>query len=231
MLQDPAQPGAETGSRYRSCVFWGQPVQGRHGYPCICDLAPPCAVMHTATEERPCHGKGSAERNMLLTANIVAVAAAAAAAAAADYTNLGCYALRPNRPPLPQLLLESPRLQPGACIKAAAAYKYFALFNSTRCYAGNDLAPSLRQGRSSKNCTAPCGTGSAWEGACGGPAAFSLYVHHATSGTVAATLSGSPPKVQDLGGPMRPKFPWESAFPNVGPQPPFAVPDVAHAIA
>jgi hypothetical protein len=97
--------------------------------------------------------------------------------AAADYTNLGCYALRPDRPPLPQLLLDSPKMTPGFCYKKAAAYKFFALFNGTRCYASNDLAPSLRHGRGSTGCTTPCSSNK--KQSCGGPAAFMVYVSHA----------------------------------------------------
>jgi hypothetical protein len=107
------------------------------------------------------------------------------AVAAADYTNLGCYALRNDRPPLPQLLLGSPKMTPGSCAKKAAAYKFFALFNGTRCYAGNDLAPSLRHGRGSSGCTTPCSSNKKQR--CGGPAAFMVYVNHepqAASATV-----------------------------------------------
>jgi hypothetical protein len=95
---------------------------------------------------------------------------------AADYSNLGCYALRPDRPPLPQLLLDSPKMTPGFCYKTAAAYKYFALFNGTRCYAGDDLAPSLRHGRGSSGCTTPCSSNKKQR--CGGLAAFMVYVNH-----------------------------------------------------
>jgi hypothetical protein len=98
--------------------------------------------------------------------------------AAADYTNLGCYALRPDRAPLPQLLLDSPKMTPGFCHKKAAAYKFFAVFNGTRCYVSNDLAPSLRHGRGSKGCTTPCGSNSSKQ-TCGGAAAFMVYVNHA----------------------------------------------------
>jgi hypothetical protein len=101
----------------------------------------------------------------------------------ADYTNLGCYALRPDRPPLPQLLLDSPKMTPGFCYKKAAAYKFFALFNGTRCYAGSDLAPSLRHGRGSTGCTASCFDK---KQTCGGPAAFVVYVNHAPQVTPAA---------------------------------------------
>lgn len=66
-------------------------------------------------------------------------------------------------------------MSPAACYKAAAGYKFFALFDGTRCYAGNDLAPSLRNGRGSTGCTTSCGSKST----CGGPAAFTLYVNHA----------------------------------------------------
>jgi hypothetical protein len=101
-------------------------------------------------------------------------------AAAADYTNLGCYALRPDRPPLPQLLLDSPKMTPRACYKKAAAHKFFALFNGTRCYGGHNLAPSLRGGKASKSCTTPCGSSSSSsKPTCGGPAAFTVYVNHA----------------------------------------------------
>jgi hypothetical protein len=99
------------------------------------------------------------------------------AVAAADYTSLGCYALRSDRPPLPQLLLDSPKMTPGFCFRKAAAYKFFAVFNGTRCYAGNDLAPSLRHGRGSTGCTTPCGSNR--KQTCGGSAAFKVYVNHA----------------------------------------------------
>jgi hypothetical protein len=98
-------------------------------------------------------------------------------AAAADYTNLGCYALRPDRAPLPQLLLDTPKMTPGACYKKAAAYKFFAVFNGTRCYASNDLAPSLRHGRGSQGCTTRCRSNN--KQTCGGAAAFMVYVNHA----------------------------------------------------
>jgi hypothetical protein len=104
----------------------------------------------------------------------------------ADYTNLGCYALRPNRLPLPQLLLDSPTMTPGFCYKKATSYKFFALFNGTRCYAGTDLAPSLRKGRGSQSCTTPCGSGS--KHTCGGPAAFMVYVNHAAQVVPAAVV-------------------------------------------
>jgi hypothetical protein len=96
--------------------------------------------------------------------------------AAADYTNLGCYALRPNKSPLPQLLLDSPKMTPGSCYKKAATYKFFALFNGTRCYGGNRLIPALRHGRGSTGCTTPCGSS---KQTCGGPGAFMVYVNHA----------------------------------------------------
>jgi hypothetical protein len=70
-------------------------------------------------------------------------------------------------------------MTPGSCYKKAAAYKFFALFNGTRCYAGNDLAPSLRHGRGAKGgCTIPCGSSSSKQ-TCGGSAAFMVYVNHA----------------------------------------------------
>jgi hypothetical protein len=108
------------------------------------------------------------------------------AMAAADYTNLGCYALRPDRPPLPQLLLDSPKMTPGFCYKKAVAYKFFAVFNGTRCYAGNDLAPSLRHGRGSTGCTTPCSSNK--KQSCGGPAAFMVYVNHAPQAAPPAVL-------------------------------------------
>jgi hypothetical protein len=98
------------------------------------------------------------------------------AVVAADYTNLGCYALRPDRPPLSKLLLDSPKTTVGFCHRKAAAYKFFALFNGTRCYAGDDLAPSLRHGRGSTGCTTPCSSNK--KQTCGGPAAFMVYVNH-----------------------------------------------------
>jgi hypothetical protein len=111
--------------------------------------------------------------DMLMVVNLTSDVAVLTAA---DYTNLGCYALRPDRPPLPQLLLDSPKMTPGLCYKKAATYKFFALFNGTRCYAGDNLAPSLRHGRGSIGCTTLCGSGKQM---CGGPAAFVVYVNHA----------------------------------------------------
>jgi hypothetical protein len=69
-------------------------------------------------------------------------------------------------------------MTPGFCYKKAAAYKFFAVFNGTRCYGGNDLGPSLRKSKSSKECTIPC-KGRNSKQTCGGSEAFQLYVNHA----------------------------------------------------
>jgi hypothetical protein len=98
---------------------------------------------------------------------------------AADYTNLGCYALRADKAPLPQLVLDSPKMTPGFCYRKAAAYRFFAVFNGTRCYGGNSLGPSLRHGRGSKGCTTPCSSNN--KQTCGGPEAFMVYVNHAAA--------------------------------------------------
>jgi hypothetical protein len=128
---------------------------------------------------------------------------------AADYTNLGCYALRPDRPPLPQLLLDSPKMTPGLCYKKAAAYKFFALFNGTRCFASNDLAPSLRHGTGSTGCTARCGSSSSSKTTCGGPAAFMVFVNHAPQVAPPVVLLNVGP-VDDVAAPLAAPSPTPS---------------------
>jgi hypothetical protein len=141
------------------------------------------------------------------------------APAAADYTNLGCYALRPDRPPLPNLLLDSPKMTLGVCYRKAAAYKFFALFNGTRCYAANSLGSSLRHGRGSSGCTTRCSRSS--KQTCGGPEAFMVYVNHAP---VEPTSAQAPAALPSPSTPAVGTGPVPRSPPKLAPKPAMARP-------